>query len=165
MYIILNIVTMKPKIGVPEKHLNAIASELNKMLADEFILCAKTRNYHWNIEGNNFMELHKFYEGQFGQLDEIVDDVAERIRTIGHYAEARLKDYIKLSHLDEQEYTNDQNDQLKNLLADHENIIENLRKLVITFSKKYSDFGTIDFITGLISKHEKMAWFIRSYIK
>jgi starvation-inducible DNA-binding protein len=132
-------------------------------LADEFILYAKTRNYHWNVEGSNFMELHKFYESQFEQLDEIVDDVAERIRTIGHYAEARLKDYIELTHLDEQEYTNKQSEQLKNLLEDHESIVQNLRKLITLFADKYKDLGTSDFATGLMERHEKMAWFIRSY--
>jgi starvation-inducible DNA-binding protein len=156
---------MKPNIGVTEKNLQAIALELNKVLADEFILYAKTRNYHWNVEGSNFIELHKFYESQFEQLDEIVDDVAERIRTIGHYAEARLKDYVQLTHLEEQEYTNKQSEQMKNLLEDHESIIQNLRKLVTLFADKYKDFGSSDFLTGLMERHEKMAWFIRSYIK
>src|SRR5579872_3352507 len=133
--------TMKPNLGIPEKHLEAIALELNKVLADEFILYAKTRNYHWNVEGSNFMELHKFYESQFEQLDEVIDNVAERIRQLGHYTEARLKDYIAISHLEEQEYTNKQNEQLKNLLEDHESIIMNLRKLIITFNDKYGDAG------------------------
>ncbi|HET9052991.1 MAG TPA: ferritin-like domain-containing protein, partial [Cyclobacteriaceae bacterium] len=69
---------MKTNIGIPENHTQAIALELNKVLADEFVLYAKTLNYHWNVEGNNFMEMHKFYENQFEQLDEIIDSVAER---------------------------------------------------------------------------------------
>jgi len=156
---------MKANIGIPDKNLEAVALEMNKILADEFILYAKTRNYHWNVVGSNFMEMHKFYESQFEQLDEIIDDVAERIRSIGHFAEARLKDYLELTHLDEQEYTTKQEAQLKNLLQDHESIIENLRKLIPVFVDKYKDAGTSDFITGLMEKHEKMAWFIRSYIK
>ena len=155
---------MKATIGIPENNLRAIALELNKLLADEFILYAKTRNYHWNVEGSNFMEMHKFYESQFEQLDEVIDKVAERIRQLGHYAEARLKDYLELSHLEEQEYTNEQNSQLKNLLEDHESIIMNLRKLINLFTDKYKDAGTTDFVTGLIEQHEKMAWFIRSYM-
>ena len=155
---------MKANIGIPESNLQSIALELNKVLADEFILYAKTRNYHWNVEGNNFMEMHKFYESQFEQLDEIIDNVAERIRQLGHYAEARLKDYLELSHLEEQEYTNEQNAQLKNLLEDHESIIMNLRKLINLFTDKYKDAGTTDFVTGLMEQHEKMAWFIRSYL-
>src|SRR5258708_22514987 len=141
---------MKANIGVPENHLQAIALELNKVLADEFVLYAKTRNYHWNVEGSNFMEMHKFYESQFEQLDEIIDDVAERIRTLGHYAEARLKDYLKLTHLEEQEYTNKQNKQLKNLLDDHETISQNLRKLISQFADKHKDLGTSDFVTSMM---------------
>jgi len=154
---------MKANIGIPENNLQAIALELNKVLADEFILYAKTRNYHWNVEGSNFMEMHKFYEGQFEQLDEIIDNVAERIRQLGHYTEARLKDCLELSHLEEQEYTNKQNEQLKNLLEDHESIIMNLRKLINLFTDKHKDAGSADFVTGLMEQHEKMAWFIRSY--
>src|SRR5258708_108872 len=155
---------MKANIGIPESNLQSIALELNKVLADEFILHAKTRNYHWNVEGSNFMEMHKFYESQFEQLDEIIDNVAERIRQVGHYGEARLKDYLELSHLEEQEYSNKQNEQLKNLLEDHESIIMNLRKLINLFTDKYKDAGTTDFVTGLMEQHEKMAWFIRSYV-
>lgn len=155
---------MKANIGIPENNLQSIALELNKVLADEFILYAKTRNYHWNVEGSNFMEMHKFYESQFEQLDEIIDNVAERIRQLGHYAEARLKDYLELAHIEEQEYTNEQNQQLKNLLEDHESIIMNLRKLINLFTDKHKDAGTADFVTGLMEQHEKMAWFIRSYI-
>jgi starvation-inducible DNA-binding protein len=156
---------MKANIGISEKNLQEVALELNKVLADEFILYAKTRNYHWNVEGSNFMEMHKFYESQFEQLDEIIDNVAERIRALGHYAEARLKDYIELTHLSEEEYTNKQSKQLGNLLQDHESIIENLRKLITVFSDEYKDLGTTDFVTGLMEQHEKMAWFIRSYGK
>ena len=155
---------MKPNIGIPENHLRVVGLELNKVLADEFILYTKTRNYHWNVEGSNFMEMHKFYESQFEQLNEIIDNVAERIRTIGHFSLARLKDYIKVTHLEEQEYTNRQSEQLKNLLEDHEAIIQNLRKLIKLFSEKHKDLGTSDFVTGLMEQHEKMAWFIRSFI-
>ncbi len=155
---------MKANIGIPENNLQSIAFELNKVLADEFILYAKTRNYHWNVEGSNFMEMHKFFEGQFEQLDEIIDNVAERIRQLGHYTEARLKDYLDLTHLEEQEYTSKQNEQLKNLLEDHESIIMNLRKLINLFTDKHKDAGTADFVTGIMEQHEKMAWFIRSYL-
>jgi starvation-inducible DNA-binding protein len=110
------------------------------------------------------MELHKFYETQFGKLDEIIDEIAERVRALGHYAEARLKDYVRLTRLEEQENTNKQKDQLQNLLNDHETIIQNLRKLIVLFSDTHKDLGTSDFVTGLMGKHEKMAWFIRSYL-
>jgi starvation-inducible DNA-binding protein len=156
---------MKPDIGITEKNLQAVANELQKVLADEFVLYTKTRNYHWNVEGGSFIELHKLYEGQYEQLDEIMDEVAERIRQLGHYAEAQLKDFVQLTRLGEEGYTTDQKKQLQNLLADHESIIRNLRKNIDVFTDKYKDAGTTDFVTGLMEKHEKTAWFIRSYLK
>ena len=155
---------MKANLGIPENHLQAVAEELNKLLADEVVLYVKTRNYHWNIEGANFHEMHLFYEGQFNQLDAIMDEVAERIRSIGHYTEARLIDYLKLTNLIEPPYTNFQNDQLKNLLASHETIINNLRRLITLFADKHKDLGSSDFATQLIGKHEKMAWMVRAYL-
>lgn len=156
---------MKIDIGVSENHLQAVSLELNRVLADEFVLTTKTRNYHWNVEGNNFMEMHKFYESQYNELDAIIDDVAERVRALGHYSEGRLKDFLSLAHLDEPDYTNKQEEQLKNLLNDHETIIQNLRKLITLFAEEHKDLGTSDFVTGLMEKHEKMAWFIRSYLR
>jgi len=156
---------MQANLGIPDPHLQAVALELNKLLADEFVLYAKTRNYHWNVEGSNFMEMHKLYEGQYEQLDEIIDNVAERIRALGHYAEARLKDYTRLTNLEEQEYTTEQNAQLQNLLVDHETIIKELRRMITLFADEHKDLGSSDFVTGLMQEHEKIAWFIRSYLK
>jgi starvation-inducible DNA-binding protein len=156
---------MKANIGISEENLKAVALELNKALADLVVLYTKTRNYHWNVEGPDFIELHKFYEEQYGQLEEAIDETAERIRALGHYAEGRLSDFVKLTSLVEQEYTNDERTQLSNLLADHETIIHNLRRLVTEFADKYKDIGSSDFVTGLLRDHEKMAWMIRSYLK
>lgn len=156
---------MKPNLGILDAHLQAVGQELNKLLADEVVLYFKTRNYHWNIEGVNFHEMHIFYENQFDELDEIMDQVAERIRMIGHYTEARLADYLKLTNLLESPYTNAQNDQLKNLAASHETIIHNLRRLIPLFADKYKDLGSSDFVTQLLGKHEKMAWMVRAYLR
>lgn len=156
---------MNANIGIPENHLQEVAAHLNKLLANETVLYIKTRNYHWNIEGPNFMELHKFYEGQYEELDEIIDQVAERVRKLGHYAEGRLKDLLKLTDLEEQDYTSISKNQLENLLNDHETIIRLLRNLIPDFGEKNKDLGTADFITGIMEIHEKMAWMIRSYLK
>ncbi len=156
---------MKTNIGLSDKNSKEVASVLNKILANEYLLYTKTRNYHWNIEGSNFMEMHLFYESQYNTIDELIDEIAERVRQIGHYAQGRLKDFIKQSQLVEQEYTSDQKSQLKNLLDDHEAIIRFLRLHIDVFTDKYKDAGNADFITGLMEKHEKMAWFLRSYLK
>ncbi|HRQ49812.1 MAG TPA: ferritin-like domain-containing protein [Agriterribacter sp.] len=80
----------KVNIGITEKNRQAVAAALNRVLADEHILYNKTRSYHWNVEGPSFMELHKLYEEQYTALAEVIDEIAEWIRTIGHCAEGRL---------------------------------------------------------------------------
>lgn len=155
---------MKVNIGVPEKHLQSVAEKLQVLLADENVLYTKTRNYHWNVVGDNFSEMHLFYERQYGELAEIVDEVAERIRMIGHYSTGRMVDFLKLTHLLEQEYTSKQSEQIKNLLEDHETIIRFLRELITEFADQQKDLGTSDFVTGLLRTHEKMAWMLRAYL-
>jgi len=156
---------MKVNIGISEKNRAAVAASLNQLLADEHILYNKTRNYHWSIEGPSFMEFHKLYEAQYTVLAETIDQIAERIRTIGHFAEGRLKEIIKLATLDEPEAPTDQAKQIENLETDHETMIIKLRKLIKDFDEKYKDIGSSDFVTGLLKEHEKMAWMLRSYLR
>ena len=156
---------MKVNIGISEKNRQAVATSLNQLLADEHILYNKTRNYHWSIEGPSFMEFHKLYEAQYTALAETIDQIAERIRTIGHFAEGRLKEIIKLATLDEPEAPTDQAKQIENLETDHETMIIKLRKLIKDFDEKYKDIGSSDFVTGLLKEHEKMAWMLRSYLR
>lgn len=156
---------MKTAIGITDSHRQSVANELAKILADETVLYIKTKNAHWNIEGADFYDKHKFFETQFGQLDEMIDSVAERIRSIGHYAPATLKSYLSLTHLSEQ--TREKNDSqgfIKELLEDHESIIIVLREHIKSFTNDFHDLGTSDFVTGLMETHEKMAWFLRSHL-
>jgi starvation-inducible DNA-binding protein len=156
---------MKASIGISDKNSLAVAEILNRLLADEHILYTKTRNYHWNIEGDNFMEMHKFYESQYTELAEAIDEVAERVRKIGHYASGRLKDFLKLASLEEEDYSNDQKTQLKNLLDDHETVIRSIRGHINTVGDSLKDLGTADFLTGLLKQHEQWAWMLRAYLK
>ena len=154
---------MRANIGLTDKNTRTIAEILNRLLADEHILYTKTRNYHWNYEGDNFMEMHKTYEGQYEELAEMIDEIAERIRMIGHHAEGRLKDFLKLANLEEEEYTTKQDEQVKNLTDDHETVIRIIRK-GISSTDKLNDVGTVDLLTRVIQQHEKMAWMLRSYL-
>jgi starvation-inducible DNA-binding protein len=156
---------MKANIGISDEHTQKAAQKLNQILADEFVLYSKVRNCHWNIEGSNFMEMHKFYEGMYKDIEAIIDEIAERVRMLGHYAEGRLKDFLALTNLLEEEYTNNQKKQLENLLSDHETLIRNLRNDINIFTDEYKDLGNAEFLTGLLIMHEKWAWFVRSYLK
>lgn len=157
---------MKPEIGISKDNLTQVAHSLNGFLADEFLLYLKTRNAHWNVEGSDFHAMHKFFEEQYEQLDVIMDDVAERIRVLGHYAPATMKAYLELTHLTEQSREkNDSAGFIKELLGDHESVITRLRENVNNFTSKLNDPGTSDFITSLMETHEKMAWMLRAHLQ
>lgn len=156
---------MKTTLGITDKNRQAVAAELSKVLADETVLYIKTKNAHWNIEGADFYEKHKFFETQFGQLDGFIDQVAERIRSLGHFAPASLNAYLSLTHLTEKnQYKNDSQGFINELLEDHESIIMGFRQHIKKFADDFHDLGSSDFITGLMEQHEKMAWFLRSHL-
>ncbi|SFN31610.1 starvation-inducible DNA-binding protein [Chitinophaga sp. YR627] len=157
---------MNTNIGITEANRQQVSNQLAKLLADEYVLYTKTRNAHWNVEGPDFHAMHLFFESQYNQLDEIMDSVAERIRSLGHYAPATLKSFLELTHLTE--YSERQNDSLgfiKELLGDHESIIEFIRGNIDAFANTFKDAGTSDFITGLLEEHEKMAWMLRAHYR
>ena len=157
---------MKTQIGIKPENSVQVADALNKLLADENVLYIKTRNAHWNVEGPDFAAIHKFFESQYGQLEDIIDQVAERIRSIGHYAVGTMEDYLKLTQLNEK--SSEGNVSLifiKDLLSDHEAVIVELRENINRFADDFHDTGSSDFITGLMETHEKMAWMLRAHLK
>ena len=157
---------MEHTMGIKAANLSKAAAQLNIVLADEFLLYTKTKNAHWNTEGRDFYEKHKFYEMQFEELDKIIDDLAERIRALDHYVPATLKRFLQLTHLSEASgQINDSIDLVKELLADHESITIHFRETIGRFANEFDDEGTSDFITGLMERHEKMAWMRREQLK
>lgn len=156
---------MKANIGIKQENISKIVEILTKVLADEFILYTKTKKAHWNVEGPDFYNKHIFFEQQYDAIDEIVDTVAERIRSLGHYTPATLKDFLALTHLSEElQEKNDSNGFIKELLLDHESIIIYLRENINLIANDLQDAGTSDFITGLVENHEKMAWMLRAHL-
>jgi starvation-inducible DNA-binding protein len=157
---------MKNSIGIKSENLAKVAEILIQTLADEFILYTKTRKAHWNVEGKDFYNKHLFFEAQYQQLDGIIDDLAERIRMLGHYVPATLREYLSLTHLSESHLeSNDSLTYMKELLSDHESILIHLRENIENFAVEFKDAGTSDYITGLLETHEKMAWMLRSHLK
>jgi starvation-inducible DNA-binding protein len=156
---------MKTSIGITVEHSQSVVLELSKILADEYVLLTKTRNAHWNVEGADFYDKHKFFEVQIEEINEFIDSIAERIRALGHYAPATLGSFLGLTRLTElTREKNDSNGFIKELLSDHETMIIKIRENICKFSDNFQDDGSSDFITGLMKKHEKMAWFLRSHL-
>jgi starvation-inducible DNA-binding protein len=156
-----------PNIGIPDGNRHSVIGILNTLLADEYVLYTKTRNYHWNVIGLQFNDLHKFFEAQYEALDDTVDEVAERARALGGRAAGSLEEFKKLARLGEDVVGKvpAARDMLANLLADHEALARSLRADVDTVTDKYKDTGTADFLTGLMEQHEKAAWMLRSFLE
>ncbi len=157
---------MPLNIGLPDERRNAVVKILGALLADEYVLYTKTRNYHWNVVGPQFNDLHKFFEAQYEALDDVVDDVAERARSLGGRAVGTLAEFLQLTRL--KEHAREQpgaRDMITDLLGDHETVIRVLRRDLETVVEKHQDAGTSDFLTGLMERHEKMAWMLRSFLE
>jgi starvation-inducible DNA-binding protein len=153
---------MKPNLDIPDPARTTIVDLLNTLLADEFVLYTKTRNYHWNVVGPQFNDLHKFFEKQYEALNEVVDEVAERARTLGGRAWGTLAEFVKATRLRERPGESpDARGMIADLLADHESLVRQLR-LDLEVAEKHGDAGTNDFLTGLMEKHEKTAWMLRA---
>lgn len=156
---------MTPNIDIPDKDRQAVVDILNRLLSDEYVLYTKTRNYHWNVTGPQFNDLHKFFEAQYEELNEFVDEVAERARQLGGRAFGTLAEFAKTARLTEQPGTAPAaKEMLANLLADHEAVIRTLRSDIGPVLDRHKDVGTSDFLTGLLEKHEKMAWMLRAFV-
>ncbi|MFD2600415.1 Dps family protein [Sphingobacterium corticis] len=155
---------IKPEIGLQERDMANVAEFLNKLLADYTVLYTKIRHAHWNVEGPDFHSQHLFFEGIYDQLAVNIDDVAERVRMLGHYAVGSLAKYLEFTHLSEIQYTGtDSKGLIKELTSDFETVIMVIRS-GIELSQSAGDTGTEDFLTGLMEEHEKTAWMLRAHL-
>ncbi|WP_350286955.1 DNA starvation/stationary phase protection protein [uncultured Croceitalea sp.] len=155
----------KINTGLSDKERFGSVQLLYHLLSDEFVLYTKTRKYHWNVTGMQFKSLHELFEEQYTDIESKIDEVAERVRSLGHLSIGTLKQFSKLTRLEEHEdEDSDATTMLKNLVADHETIASHLRKDLETAMDDYKDAGTSDFMTAFLEDHEKMAWMLRSYL-
>jgi starvation-inducible DNA-binding protein len=153
---------MEPNIDIHDNARAQIAALLSKLLADESILSQKTRSAHWNIVGPDFHAMHGFFESQYHAIEESIDGVAERIRTLGHDAPGSLAEMLRHARLGEIDgAARDSRTWVSALLADHESIIIHLRADA-RVAGQLGDDGTNDFLIGLMQNHEKAAWMLRA---
>ena len=156
---------MKVKIGVSGVQLKLSSELLTALLADEMTLYIKTRKFHWNVRGESFIELHKLFQDQYVELEELIDLVAERINKLSSKTIGTMKEFLEITRLNETpDIYPEQKEMIKELLLDHEAIAVFIRKDVEELSKESNDFGTIDFITGILEQHESISWVLRRYL-
>ena len=156
---------MTPKIGISEVHLKSSIDLLSVVLSDEMILYIKYRKFHWNVCGESFMELHKLFEDHYKQLEEIIDEVAERISKLGGKTIGTAVEFAKYTRLKEtpNKYPN-QKEMMSELLADNEMLVTEIRKDIDICSDDNHDAGTTDLLTRILQQHETMAWILRRYL-
>lgn len=155
--------TPRLQTGLSGEQSCGVVGLLNRLLADEYLLYTKLRNFHWNVVGPDFPQLHRLFEEQYEQVDDAIDEIAERARAVGGLAEGTLAGFLKLTRLTEAgSPLPDARGMVAELLADHEAIIRSLRTDLVDAGEKWGDAGTNDFLTGLMERHEKMAWMLRA---
>lgn len=156
---------MKISIGLSEEQLKMSTDILSAVLVDEVTLYTKTRKFHWNVSGESFMELHKLFEHQYKEIEEVIDEVAERIGKLGSVTIGTMTQYTKMTKL--QEWPDQYPTRMKmveELVEDHETVIKELRENIGKCNKN-GDAGTTDFLTGIMQEHETIAWTLRRYLK
>jgi len=153
--------SQKIDIGIDEKQRLQIAEGLKELLADSYTLYLQTHNFHWNVTGPQFRELHLMFEEQYNELALAVDLVAERIRTLGVYAPATYKALSSLSNIKETEEIPAAATMLVLLTKGHEQVVKTCRK-VLKVAQEANDESTASLVSDRMVLHEKTAWMLRS---
>lgn len=158
---------MKPNevnIGIFEDDRKKIASGLSVLLADSYILYLKTQNFHWNVTGPNFSELHLLFEKQYQELAQAVDEIAESIRALGVPTPATFQEFQKRSSIKEPIGVPFAKEMIQQLVDGQAEVLTTSRAVIIS-AEKAKDVGTIDLVTKRIKVHEKNAWMLRSLLE
>lgn len=147
--------------GIERAGADAIADALSDALADSFSLYLKTLGVHWNIVGPSFFGMHKLTEAQYLDMGTAIDEIAERIRALGHIAPAAFGDYSDRSVVESKTTIASAEDMINALVKDNEAIARRLRKAV-TVADEAGDVFTADMLTARIGKHEQNVWMLRA---
>lgn len=154
----------KINLGISEPSRKAIVKGLSTILADTYTLYVKTHKFHWNVTGQLFSQLHSTFEGQYVQLQEAVDSLAERIRALGEFAPGSFIEFQELSSIQETKGVPHAMEMVKQLLTDHETVARVIRS-VLPETDKAGDDASNDLLTGRLREHEKTAWMLRSMLE
>ena len=155
---------MNINIGINEQDRQDIANSLSKLLADTYTLYLKTHNFHWNVTGPMFNTLHLMFMGQYTEQWTALDQIAERIRALGHPAPGTYKEFVKLASIKEIEGVPKALDMVRHLVNAQEATARTARTL-FPLVNEANDQPTGDLLTRRIEIHEKTAWMLRSLLE
>jgi starvation-inducible DNA-binding protein len=150
-------------IGISEDSRQEIAQGLSRVLADTYSLYLKTHYFHWNVTGSLFNSLHLMFEQQYTELAIAVDDIAERIRSLGVFAPGSYSQFAELTSIPETRDVPSAEDMVRLLVEGNEAVAKTARS-VFPAAEKGNDESTADLLTDRLRVHEKTAWMLRSII-
>jgi len=150
--------------GISSKDRAAIAKGLSRLLADTYVVYLKTHNFHWNVEGPMFQTLHQMFMAQYTEAWNAIDLVAERIRSLGHYAPGTYRQYLKLGSIKETDGVPKAEQMIRLLIEAQEAVVRTARS-VLPLAERANDQPTLDVLTQRMDVHEKNAWMLRSLLK
>ncbi len=149
-------------LNLDKKKTSTVAKELNILLADYHLYYQKLRNFHWNIVGKNFFELHVKFEEMYEDAKIKVDEIAERILTLRYQPTSNMSEYLKMSTIEESPSDTKDLDMVRILLEDHAKLLQQMRK-VIDKANEAEDEGSVDLIGGFIGHIEKISWMLDAW--
>ncbi len=157
---------MKSNIGLNDESRFDVDQILNLLLADEYVLYATTRDYHWNVTGPAFANLHAQFEKQYEQIAVWIDQVAERTRSIGTGARGNWTELTNSARSNADPGIGlSAEHMIAELLALHEDLIVQIRADSEACVTRYKDSGTADFLVSLMKQHETAAWMLRAQLE
>ncbi|TPV58584.1 DNA starvation/stationary phase protection protein [Aestuariibacter sp. GS-14] len=154
----------KIDIGISETDREAIAGGLKKVLADSYTLYLQTHNFHWNVTGPQFRELHLMFEEHYNELALAVDDIAERIRTLGFAAPGTYRAFAELSSIEEVDGVPEASEMVRLLTHGHEQVVKTCRS-VLRVAQDADDESTSALVSDRMRVHEKTAWMLRAMVQ
>ena len=154
---------MDINIGIEARDRQEIAAGLSALLADSYTLYLKTHNFHWNVTGPMFNTLHLMFEEEYTELATAVDEIAERIRALGHPAPGSYRQFAALSSVPEETGVPAAEDMIRQLVEAHEQTAKTARS-VFPAAEAAGDEPTADLLTQRMQVHEKTAWMLRSLL-
>lgn len=152
---------MKIDIGINENNRQAVAEELKKLLADSYTLYLQTHNFHWNVTGVRFRDLHLMFEEHYTELATAVDEIAERIRSLGVFAPGTYKTFAELSAIEPVENIPCAEDMVTILMHNHEQVVRTCRN-ALAVAQEAEDESSSSLISDRMVIHEKTAWMLRA---
>ena len=151
-------------IGMDPAARKAVAEGLAHLLADTFTLYLKTHSFHWNVTGPMFRTLHTMFEEQYNELWSANDEIAERIRALGHVAPGSSTQFGSLSSIKEETGVPSADEMIRQLVDGNEAVVRTART-VFASSEGAGDQVTMDLLAERMQRHEKSAWMLRSLLE